>query len=60
MWEGCKKGKERLSGGCGEAVLRVWGGCWWVCENCLQHVGRLSGGYGRLYDGCGEAISREW
>ncbi len=40
---------EMLSGLCGEAVWRVW-------EGCLDDLGRLSGGEGKLSRGCGEVI----
>ncbi len=43
----------RMSGDCEEAI-------WKVCESCLQYVGRLSGGYWRLYDQCGEAVWSVW
>ncbi len=43
----------RLSGGCGEAVWRVW-------EDCLEGVVRLSEGCRRLSIGCGEAVWRVW
>ncbi len=42
---------RRLSGGCREAVLRVYG-------SCLEFVGRLSGGFRRLSARCGEALWR--
>ncbi len=66
MWEGCMDGVGRLSGECGEAVIRVRGvylmgvvrlsrvcedTVWMVWEGCLVGVGMLSGG-------CGEAVWR--
>ncbi len=43
------EGMERLSGGCGEVVLRVCEAVWRVWGSCLVSVQRLSGG-------CGEAV----
>ncbi len=43
----------KLSGVCGEVVLRVW-------EGCLEGVGRLPRDVGRLSEGCGEAVGRVW
>ncbi len=57
---------RRLSGGFGEAILRVWvgclkgmGGCLEGSVGCLKGVGRLSEGcvgVGRLSGGCEESV----
>ncbi len=39
----------RVTGGCGEAVWRLW-------EGYLEDMGRLHGGVGRLSSGCKEAV----
>ncbi len=52
----------RLSGGCGEAFWRVWGGClegmgmFLECvRRLLESVERLSGVW-RMSGGCGDAV----
>ncbi len=50
----------RLSGGCGEAVWMIWGGCLEDVERlfggCGEALWSVSGGYLEGGRGCGEAI----
>ncbi len=45
-----------LSGGCGEAAWRVWGGCLVDVGRLSEGVGTLSVGVGRLSEEYGEAV----
>ncbi len=65
----------RFSGGCGEVVWMIWGGClesvgklsegcgeavWRVCGGCLEGVGGYLKGVGGLYGECEEDDWMVW
>ncbi len=53
VWRNCLEGMAGSLEGVGEVICFMWGqGVQRVWDGCLDSVGRLSGGVGRLYRGC--------